>query len=52
MYRYLAYVAIVIGLVIMWHYQDISHVEMKPLVLGIGVLQCYILYELTQIRDK
>ena len=52
MLRYWTYVVIVIGLVIMWHYNDIAHVKIKALVMGIGVLTCYILYELVEIHDK
>jgi len=52
MVRYLIYAAIVLGLVMMWHCIDISRIEPLAVLMGIGLIQFYILYEIIMMKDK
>jgi len=50
--KYWIYTAIVLGLVMVWHCIDISHIKPPAVLMGIGLIQFYILYEIMMMKDK
>lgn len=52
MTKYYTYVAIALIIATIWQCSDISHIKIKTVLIGMSILQCYILYELVKQNSK